>query len=158
MSKSSRKITTSAAVYALLLVVVGILFLVGGAGTAANLMNILVTVMGVALIVWGIVSIADKNVTAGIIQILVGVLLIVFSWTLTWVAYIFLGVGLAAVGISGLVRKQGRRVTNIADIVIGIVLVLLAFGVQGAWSAANIIFYVVGALMIVDGVLVLCNL
>jgi hypothetical protein len=88
MSKSRRKISTSVAVYALLLVVLGILFLIGGAGTATHLMKIFVTVMGVALIVWGVLSIAHKDVTAGIIQILVGVLLIVFSWTVIWIAYI----------------------------------------------------------------------
>ena len=158
MSKSRRKISTSVAVYALLLIVLGILFLIGGAGTATHLMEILVTVMGVALIVWGVLSIAHKDVTAGIIQILVGVLLIVFSWTVIWIAYIALGIGLAIIGVSGIVQKQGRLVTNIVDLIIGIVLILLAFGVQGAWSVANVFFYIVGALMIVDGIMVLFNL
>lgn len=158
MSKSRRKISTSVAVYALLLIVLGILFLIGGAGTATHLMEIFVTVMGVALIVWGVLSIAHKDVTAGIIQILVGVLLIVFSWTVIWIAYIALGIGLAIIGVSGIVQKQGRLVTNIVDLIIGIVLILLAFGVQGAWSVANVFFYIVGALMIVDGIMVLFNL
>jgi hypothetical protein len=158
MSKSRRKISTSVAVYALLLIVFGILFLIGGAGTATHLMEIFVTVMGVALIVWGVLSIAHKDVTAGIIQILVGVLLIVFSWTVIWIAYIALGIGLAIIGVSGIVQKQGRLVTNIVDLIIGIVLILLAFGVQGAWSAANVFFYIVGALMIVDGIMVLFHL
>lgn len=158
MSKSRRKISTSVAVYALLLIVLGILFLVGGAGTATHLMEILVTVMGVALIVWGVLSIAHKDVTAGIIQILVGVLLIVFSWTVIWIAYIALGIGLAIIGVSGIVQKQGRLVTNIVDLIIGIVLILLAFGVKGAWSVANVFFYIVGALMIVDGIMVLFHL
>lgn len=158
MSKSRRKISTSVAVYALLLIVLGILFLVGGAGTATHLMEILVTVMGVALIVWGVLSIAHKDVTAGIIQILVGVLLIVFSWTVIWIAYIALGIGLAIIGVSGIVQKQGRLVTNIVDLIIGIILILLAFGEKGAWSVANVFFYIVGALMIVDGIMVLFNL
>jgi len=72
--------------------------------------------------------------------------------------YIALGIGLAIIGVSGIVQKQGRLVTNIVDLVIGIVLILLAFGVQGAWSVANVFFYIVGALMIVDGIMVLFNL
>ena len=52
-----------------------------------------------------------------------------------------------------LVMRSGLVTTP--ALVVGILVLLLAFGVNWAWSFVNIIFYVVGALMIVEGILVL---
>ena len=91
----------------------------------------------------------------GIAYLIFGVLLIAFAWTLAWIAFLAIGVLLLVNGIANLVTRRGWVVNNVIALVVGILVLLLAFGVNWAWSFVNIIFYVVGALMIVEGILVL---
>ena len=152
---AKKKTIPSYVLYAILLIVLGILFLVGGAGTAKNLLNIILTVGGVVLVVLGVLNLLAGLLPIGIAYLIFGVLLIAFAWTLDWIAFLAIGVLLLVNGIANLVKRRGWVVNNVIALVVGILVLLLAFGVNWAWSFVNIIFYVVGALMIVEGILVL---
>ena len=152
---AKKKTIPSYVLYAILLIVLGILFLVGGAGTAKNLLNIILTVGGVVLVVLGVLNLLAGLLPIGIAYLIFGVLLIAFAWTFAWIAFLTIGVLLLVNGIANLVKRRGWVVNNVIALVVGILVLLLAFGVNWAWSFVNIIFYVVGALMIVEGVLVL---
>ena len=152
---AKKKTIPSNVLYAILLIVLGILFLVGGAGTAKNLLNIILTVGGVVLVVLGVLNLLAGLLPIGIAYLIFGVLLIAFAWTLAWIAFLAIGVLLLVNGIANLVKRRGWVVNNVIALVVGILVLLLAFGVNWAWSFVNIIFYVVGALMIVEGILVL---
>ena len=152
---AKKKTIQSYVLYAILLIVLGILFLVGGAGTAKNLLNIILTVGGVVLVVLGVLNLLAGLLPIGIAYLIFGVLLIAFAWTFAWIAFLTIGVLLLVNGIANLVKRRGWVVNNVIALVVGILVLLLAFGVNWAWSFVNIIFYVVGALMIVEGILVL---
>ena len=152
---AKKKTIQSYVLYAILLIVLGILFLVGGAGTAKNLLNIILTVGGVVLVVLGVLNLLAGLLPIGIAYLIFGVLLIAFAWPLAWIAFLAIGVLLLVNGIANLVKRRGWVVNNVIALVVGILVLLLAFGVNWAWSFVNIIFYVVGALMIVEGILVL---
>ena len=152
---AKKKTIQSYVLYAILLIVLGILFLVGGAGTAKNLLNIILTVGGVVLVVLGVLNLLAGLLPIGIAYLIFGVLLIAFAWTLAWIAFLAIGVLLLVNGIANLAKRRGWVVNNVIALVVGILVLLLAFGVNWAWSFVNIIFYVVGALMIVEGILVL---
>lgn len=152
---AKKKTIPSYVLYAILLIVLGILFLVGGAGTAKNLLNIILTVGGVVLVVLGVLNLLAGLLPIGIAYLIFGVLLIAFAWTFAWIAFLTIGVLLLVNGIANLVKRRGWVVNNVIALVVGILVLLLAFGVNWAWSFVNIIFYVVGALMIVEGILVL---
>lgn len=152
---AKKKTIPSYVLYAILLIVLGILFLVGGAGTAKNLLNIILTVGGVVLVVLGVLNLLAGLLPIGIAYLIFGVLLIAFAWTFAWIAFLTIGVLLLVNGIANLVKRRGWVVNNLIALVVGILVLLLAFGVNWAWSFVNIIFYVVGALMIVEGILVL---
>ena len=152
---AKKKTIQSYVLYAILLIVLGILFLVGGAGTAKNLLNIILTVGGVVLVVLGVLNLLAGLLPIGIAYLIFGVLLIAFAWTLAWIAFLAIGDLLLLNGIANLVKRRGWVVNNVIALVVGILVLLLAFGVNWAWSFVNIIFYVVGALMIVEGILVL---
>ena len=87
--------------------------------------------------------------------------MIVFAWTLTWVAFLVIGVYLFIVGIAGLTNKRGNQLVNIIDFVIGLLLILNAVGynihTDMAWVAValNVVTIVAGALLFVDGLLLL---
>ena len=152
---ATKKTIQSYVLYAILLIVLGILFLVGGAGTAQHLLNIVLTVGGVVLIVLGVLNFVVGLLPLGIFYLVFGILLVALSWTIAWVAFLVIGVALLGNGIANLVRGRGWGVNDVIALVVGVLVLLLAFGVNWAWSFVNIIFYVVGALMIVEGILVL---
>ncbi len=153
MAKISK--SQSAMVYAILMIVFGIAFVVGGAGTANWLMGAIVTIIGVLVIISGILSLTTFQPLVGVVEITIGVVLIVFAWTIAWIAFIILGAALLAYGIFGLLKHSGLLFANIIALLIGVLVICMAFGVQGAWEFINIFYYIVGALMIVDGVLML---
>lgn len=154
MAKS--KLSNASLLYAILSIVIGVMLLVGGFGAAADIMKWVVLVMGIVLVVFGILALTSGAVTVGVVELVVGILMIVFAWTLVWLAFLILGILLLAAGIQG-ITKKGNIIVTILDIVLGIALICLSLGLNWGWNATvvNVIFYITGALMIVDGILVL---
>ncbi len=143
--------------YAIAMLVMGILLILGGVNGANTIMGTIITVLGVIAIVFGIFSILAHSIALGVIEIVVGALLISFAWTIAWIAFLVFGAILLAYGIIGLAHKR-NIVSNIIALLVGILIILIGCGCNFAWQFANIFFYVAGVLMIVDAVLALIKL
>ena len=144
---------------AIVFMILGVCLMLGGFGAASNAMNIIFTVMGIVLVALGVLSAVAGLIPLAVIELFLGVLMIIFAWTLTWVAFLVIGIYLFIVGLIGLLKKRGNSLVNIIDFIIGLLLLLRAFGVhlQGDWVGTflNIITIVAGALLLVDGILML---
>ena len=147
--------TQSTIIYAIIMIALGVAFIIGGVDTAGSIMGIVVTIIGALTIVSGVFSIFTFQPIVGAIEIAVGIVLIVFAWTIAWIAFFIFGFGLAIYGFMGIIKKNGSIIANICALGIGILIVCMGFGVKGAWDFINVFYYVVGALMIIDGVIML---
>src|SRR5574344_2087032 len=134
--------------YAIAMIVIGACLLFGGVNGATQIVSIAITVIGVILIVLGILNIVHKNTVYGIIELIVGILVIVFGWTMAWIALIVLAVIMVVYGIQGLIKKNGLW-ASLGELLVGILILLVAFGNHFAWSFVNVLFIIAGALMIV---------
>ncbi len=153
---SNRKfVNRSLLAYAIVMIAVGIMLLFGGVNAANQIMGIIVTLIGVVLIALGIVSILSKNLPYGIVLLAVGILVVIFAWTLAYIAFILLGVLLFAYGLDDLIKKRGSIASNLIALLIGISIILLACGSRFSWQFLNILFYIAGALTLVDGIILL---
>ncbi len=144
---------------AVVLIAFGLALALGGIGAARNIANILITVIGVVLIAYGIVSILSLGLMlVGIIEIVIGVIIIIFSWTILWIALLILGIALVVYGLRGLAsNKKTYFLSSLFQLVAGILVLLVSFGNHFAWEFVNILYIIAGTLMIVDGVLILAN-
>lgn len=143
--------------YAIFSIVIGILLVVGGTGAATNISQIMVTIMGVILLAFGIVNLCFGAIFYGVGELVLGILMICFAWQFVWAAYLILAIMMLVNGVSGLVDHHTSVIVNILDIIVGLALFITAIGIRTNWAneVTNIFFYVTGALMIVDGILVL---
>ncbi len=138
---------------AIVFMIFGVCLMFGGFGAAHNVLGITFTVMGIVLIVLGVLNAVIGMIPFAVAELLLGVLMIVFAWTLTWVAFLVIG--------AGLMNKRGNQLVNIIDFVIGLLLILNAVGynihTDMAWVAValNVVTIVAGALLFVDGLLLL---
>lgn len=153
----AKKIRTTPIWYAIVLMIVGALLIVGGSTAAQNISQWMVTIIGIVLIVFGVLNAAAGFVTTGIIQILFGVLMVVFAWLFYWIAFLFLGICLFAYGIRNLAYHSGWILSNILDLVVGLAIILLSMGFKFQWAAivVEIIYIVAGVLLFIDGLMIL---
>lgn len=140
--------------YALALLVCGILLIVGGVDGANAIMEFLVTAIGVVSIVMGIVGLFSHQIFMGILMIVMGIGMISCAWTIAWVAFLLIGAMMLVSGFFGFFRGVGFF-TSLANVLVGVSILLIGFGNRFAWNCANIFFYVSGAMLVVDSVLVL---
>lgn len=139
-------------------ILLGILLLVGGISGAQAFVGTILTVIGVFAIVYGVISIVVlRSLPLAIIEIVIGVLLISFAWTIAWIAFLVIGVYLIAVSIRGLATSH-VIIPSILGMLAGVFIVLIGCGVNWAWSFGNIFFYIAGALMVIDGICLLIRL
>ncbi len=154
---TAKKIRTTPIWYAIVLMIIGALLIVGGSSAAENISKWMVTVIGIVLIVFGVLSAASGLVSTGIVEILFGVLMVVFAWLFYWVAFLFLGICLFAYGIRNLALHSGFILTNIIDLIVGLAIILLSMGFRFQWNAIliEVIYIVAGAMMFIDGIMML---
>lgn len=153
----ARKIRTTPIWYAIVLMIIGTLLIVGGSTAAENISKWMVTIIGIVLIVFGVLSAAAGLVTTGIVEILFGVLMVVFAWLFYWVAFLFLGICLFAYGIRNLAFHSGFIIANIIDLIVGLAIILLSMGFKFQWNAivVEVIYIIAGAMMFIDGIMML---
>ena len=144
---------------AVILIVLGLALALGGIGAAKNIANVLITIIGVILIAYGILSIFSLGLMLlGIIEIAVGVVIIVFSWTILWVALLILGISLIIYVLRGLLGgKKAYFLSSLLQLAAGVLVLLVSFGNHFAWEFVNVLYIIAGVLMVVDGVLILSN-
>lgn len=151
MSKKQSNNLLTKIVLAALFIVVGILFIV----KPGEILNIAFTVLGAALIIYGIIKLLrDKDIIAGIILIVVGIVVIIFGWQLQQIACIIAGALLIVYSIYALIKKQIHGTFGwlqfIACLAVGICLCL-------GYLSFYVVFIIIGVLMIVYGILFLLS-
>lgn len=153
----AKKIRTTPIWYAILLMVIGVLLIIGGSSAAESITKGIITVAGVFLIVFGVINVIGGGFVMGVIQILFGILIAVFAWFFYWLCFLILGIVLFASGISRLVHHQGWILTNIVNLVVGVAIILLSLGFKFEWAqiAIEIIYITAGVLLLLDGILIL---
>lgn len=153
--KKTEKIVSAAATIGL-----GILLLV----LQGDFIGILMTIIGVALLVFGIVDLIQKFVPPAVIKLVVGVLIIFFGWTFVTVVLYIVAALLLVTGILMLYDKIKKRIYcanifhTICEYAVPALLILIGFMFlfnQG--NAINWIFIVAGILTAVEGGLMLYN-
>ena len=146
MAKSSSKVTNNM-VYALLYVIVGILFIVFKSG----MLNWLMTIIGVVFIALGVYDIIKKKITNGIIEAVIGVVVIVGGWVFVEIALIVFGALLIVKGATDLISlfKGSKNVVSIIVAILTIALGVLL--IVSKWVALDWMFIVIGIVFIVEG-------
>lgn len=153
----ARRIRTAPIWYAILLMVIGILLIIGGSGAAESITKGIITVVGVLLAAFGIISLLAGGFIMGTILILFGILIAVFAWFFYWLCFLILGVVLFASGVTRLVNHQGWIITHIVNLVVGVAIVLLSLGFKLEWAqiAVEALYISAGVLLLLDGILIL---
>lgn len=144
---AKRKIS-DATVYAILYILLGVLFVV----FKSSMLNWLLTIAGIALIALGVFDIVRKNLYTGIIEAIVGIVLIVGGWVFVEIVLIVLGAALivkGAVALVGLIQVHSKNamaiISQILTIVVGVLLIV------SKWVMLDWFFIVLGVICIVDG-------
>ena len=119
-----------------------------------EVINWLMTIIGVILIVDGILSIFNNVKEMGIIKIIVGVVLIVMGWVIGIAILYVLSVLFILYGVMNLYNLIKAKVSSILlyvmpvmQLIIG---VALLFNMGGT---VNVIFIVIGVCLIIDGII-----
>ena len=153
----ARRIRTTPNWYAILLMVIGALLIIGGSGAAESITKGIITVVGVLLAAFGIVSLIAGDFIMGVVLILFGILIAVFAWFFYWLCFLILGIVLFASGVTRLVYHRGWIITNIVNLVVGVAIVLLSLGFKLEWAqvAVEALYITAGVLLLLDGILIL---
>lgn len=146
MAKTTKKVSDSV-MYAVLYILIGIMFIV----FQRSMLNWLLTIAGVVFIALGIYDIIKKNMTNGIIEAVIGIVIILGGWLFVEIVLIVFGALLAVKGISDLIAAfQGTR--NVMNIIVAILtLVVGILLIVSKWVMVDWFFIVVGVVFIVEG-------
>jgi uncharacterized membrane protein HdeD (DUF308 family) len=144
--------------YPVLMLVVGILLCVMQSGA----ISVAVTILGIALIVVGILDIINNknNLAIGIIEIVVGVVMIVLSWVIATIIVWIVAALLVIYGVYGIYQaivskaKGGKLVLALIVPIIYIIAGILLFlnGFPWAWIVAGVILIVYGILGVINAI------
>ena len=146
MAKTTKKVSDSV-MYAVLYILIGIMFIV----FQRSMLNWLLTIAGIVFIALGIYDIIKKNMTNGIIEAVIGIVIILGGWLFVEIVLIVFGALLAVKGISDLIAAfQGTR--NVMNIIVAILtLVVGILLIVSKWVMVDWFFIVVGVVFIVEG-------
>lgn len=140
-------------IFALLMIVVGILLVAMKSGA----ISFAVTILGVALIVVGILDIVvnKKDLIVGGIEILIGALLIVFAWVLTDIVLFIMAGVLVIYGVYGiyLAIKNGTKPVGKFVLALVVPVIYLVAGIFLFLNGFSWAFIVAGIVLIVYGVM-----
>ena len=152
---------TNKYISAAIMIVIGLLLIILKGG----IIGILLTALGVALIVMGILdAVQRKDVTRCVIKCVIGAVIILGGWLFVAVMLYILGALLVIVGILWiikLVQRHTKGVNLIGTITAYLVPALyILIGVclffnQSAF--VNVVFIIVGVIVLVDGIIQLVN-
>ena len=143
------KKTTSALFSALLYIIIGVLLII----FPGDAIEIAMTVAGIFFIISGIIEIIKKNVAGGIVSLIIGIAIILLGNLVVDIVLLVLGILIAVKGLVDLINaiKKPEK-TTVLDIIFPVLTMVvglvLAFG-----NALSVLVIIVGALLVVDGVL-----
>lgn len=149
MASKKSNLVANALIYALIYILLGVLFLIFKAAVAVWC----VYALGVLLIVQGVLDMVNRRLVQGILEAAIGVLAIVFAAVITKYAILVLGIILliwAVLRLFDSTRKGPLTLLYIVGaIVVGVLMIVQPF------TAADWFFIVLGILLIIEGVLCL---
>ena len=149
MASKKTKLVANALIYALIYILLGVLFLIFKGAVAVWC----VYALGVLLIVQGVLDMVNRRLVQGILEAAIGVLAIVFAAAITKYAIMVLGIILLLWAILRLFDSSFKGPLTmlyiVGAIVVGVLMIVSAFKVLD-WF-----FIVIGILLIVEGVLCL---
>ncbi len=143
-SKKSNQNLINAALY----ILIGVLLCI----FRASVLDWAMTAIGIVLIAIGILNIVKKALAEGIIMAAIGVVVILGGWLFIDIILLILGVALLIKGVLDLVRAIEHKsvptiVGSVITMVVGVMLVV------SKWALLDWLFIIIGAVLIVDGVL-----
>ncbi len=148
MAKSkSKKYYGNNVVYALLYILVGVLFIV----FKNSILNWLMTIVGVVFIALGVIDIIHNRYTNGIIEAVIGIVIILGGWLFIEIILIVLGALLIVQGVVDFVKQlQGHK--NALKIIVAVITIALGvLLIVSKWLVVDWFFIVVGVVFILDG-------
>ncbi|MBQ7652786.1 MAG: DUF308 domain-containing protein [Clostridia bacterium] len=152
MAKSKSSLSKNNLLTALLYVLVGVMFIV----FRGSMLKWGLTIIGALAIVYGIFLIASKQVVAGIIYMLVGIAIIVGAWLYFGYVILIIGALLIVRGVIDLIQGTTKKKANAINILIAILTIIVGILlIVSKWVVLDWFFIIVGAVLIVDGVLAL---
>lgn len=151
MEKKSQKL-----LYAILTIVLGILFIV----FKNDIIGVAMTILGVALIISAILDLVHKQIAPCVIKAVVGIVIIVFGWTLMSAALYVMAALVLIYGILLLYQtiKNYKEIPEISDKVLSFVkpIVLTVIGICLLFNQGGTIawvFILSGGFFIVEGII-----
>ena len=150
MAKKKVSFSTNNVVNAIIYGVIGLLLIILKAGS----LNILMTAIGVLFIALGVMDIVKaKDLTKGIIECALGVVVIVCGWLIADIVLLILGIVLIVKSVMEIAKtyKKGFKANlpSIVTLVIGIVLVV------AKWALMDVMCVIAGVIFLVDAILML---
>lgn len=120
----------------------------------SHLIEIMLTVVGVTLIVFGIINLVKKNdTTVSVLQIIIGAVIVVLGWIIVEVVLVVCGVTLAVWSLYVLIKKPKSGFLSyfcpIVVLIIGIALIV------AAWLFVDYVLIGIGVLSVINGILIL---
>ena len=153
MANSSKKVSNGV-VYALLYIVLGVLFIVFKSG----MLNWLMTIAGIVFIALGIFDIIKKRLTQGIIETVIGVVIIVGGWLFVEIVLLVFGVLLILKGVTDLIKACQSKSKDFSKILCAVITAIVGILlVVAKWVTLDWFFIVLGAVFIIDGLFALFN-
>ena len=115
-----------------------------------SIVNWILTAVGVVFIINGILQVSNKNTASGVINIVIGVVIIVFGWTLVWIAMLVFGAMLILSAIADYSKSKKDKVDLTKLLVSFIVGGLLIFC---GFETISWLFIVIGVALVLEGIL-----
>lgn len=133
---------------AILYIAVGILFCIFRSG----LLGWLMTIVGIVFVINGVIRFINSDTVAGIISAVIGVVVILGGWLFVDIVLLVFGILVIIKGVTDLIDAVKSKVTaNIitacVTLAVGILLII------SKWALMDLIFIILGAVFIVNGVL-----
>lgn len=150
MAKSKKIKIEDNTIAAVLYILVGVLFCI----FRATMLSWLLTAAGIVFIVMGVLDVLkkDKNdLIKGIVEAVIGVVILVGGWTFVEVALIIFGALLVIEGVYDLITAINAKadilviVTAMITVVVGVLLI------ASKWVMVDWFFIVMGVILIVEG-------
>lgn len=153
MKKSNNlKLDTKSIVTCALYILIGICLCAFRMG----MLGVLFTIIGILFVVYGVYDIIKKNLTQGVVEAAIGVVILICGWTIAKWALIVFGVLLVVKAVLDLLKVIEKKAMNTATLVnivvnmlIGVILCVAPF------ALGDILCIIVGVIFILNGVLAL---
>jgi uncharacterized membrane protein HdeD (DUF308 family) len=148
----AKKKTNAELFSALLYILIGTLLVIFRSQTLGWAM----TIAGVIFVIAGALDLVKKHWTSGAVSLIIGIAILVLGWLAAQIVLLVLGILITIKGVVALVEALQKKKINALDILFPVLTVvvglMLAFG-----NGIDIMIIIVGALLILDGVVGLIN-